>query len=54
MPEHWLAVAEVATNLTTLMQGYIANGRSTPGTPQTNDVAVEIFKTANKRNPAKK
>ena len=45
---------DVVERLTRKLEACIANGRSTPGTPQTNDVAVEIFKTANKRNPAKK
>ena len=36
------ANGEVAMNLTTLMQGYIANGRSTTGAAQTNDFDLSI------------
>jgi len=36
--------AGIVTNLLQLLQGYVANGRSTPGAPQTNDVPVDIFK----------
>jgi len=34
--------AELASKLTTLMQGYIANGRSTAGTAQKNDFDLSI------------
>jgi hypothetical protein len=34
--------------LTALLESYIANGRSTPGPKQTNDVAVEIAKPRRK------
>ena len=36
------ANGEVATKLTTLMQGYIANGRSTPGVAQKNNFDLSI------------
>jgi arylsulfatase A-like enzyme len=32
---------EVVARLTTLLAGYVSSGRSTPGAPQANDVAVE-------------
>ena len=35
---------EVITRLTKLLEKYVADGRSTPGTPQKNDVAVDIWK----------
>ncbi len=35
--------AEVVTNLVKLLEQYVANGRSTPGPPQTNDVPVDIW-----------
>lgn len=35
---------EVAARLTKLLEGYVTNGRSTPGTPQANAVPVEIHK----------
>lgn len=43
---------EIVTKLTTLMQGYISNGRSTPGIAQTNDFDLSITgsKTRGKRN----
>jgi hypothetical protein len=31
---------EVVATLTTLLEGYISRGRSTPGEPQRNDAAV--------------
>lgn len=34
----------VVARLTGLLQQYVTQGRSTPGTPQANDVAVEIWK----------
>ncbi len=36
--------AEVVTNLVKLLEKYVADGRSTPGVPQTNDVRVNIWK----------
>ncbi|HZK81601.1 MAG TPA: sulfatase-like hydrolase/transferase, partial [Humisphaera sp.] len=38
------ANAQVVERLTKLLQKYVADGRSTPGPPQKNDVAVDIFK----------
>jgi arylsulfatase A-like enzyme len=35
---------EVVKNLTTILERYVAQGRSTPGTPQKNDVPVDIRK----------
>ena len=35
---------EIVTRLTKLLEKYVAEGRSTPGTPQTNDVAVDLWK----------
>jgi len=35
---------EVVARLTKLLEKYVADGRSTPGTPQKNDVAVDIWK----------
>jgi hypothetical protein len=35
---------EVAAQLTKLLEKYIAEGRSTPGAPQSNDVAVALWK----------
>ncbi len=37
---------EVVTNLTELLEKYVADGRSTPGSPQKNDVPVDIWKSA--------
>jgi arylsulfatase A len=37
---------EVVERLTKLLEKYVADGRSTPGAPQSNDVAVEIHKQA--------
>lgn len=36
--------AKIVTRLTTLLEKYVADGRSTPGAPQKNDVAVDIWK----------
>jgi arylsulfatase A-like enzyme len=35
---------EIVAQLTKLLEKYVADGRSTPGAPQTNDVTVEIWK----------
>jgi arylsulfatase A-like enzyme len=35
---------EVVKELTVLLEKYVANGRSTPGAPQKNDVSVDIWK----------
>ena len=43
---------EVVARLTALMQHYIETGRSTPGTPQKNDVAVSL-KGGRKKGRAK-
>ena len=49
---------EVVRRLTKLLEKIVADGRSTPGTPQRNDVAVDLYKTAlnegKARNKAKK
>ncbi|MBM4017809.1 MAG: arylsulfatase, partial [Planctomycetes bacterium] len=48
---------DVVRQMTALLQKYVADGRSTPGQPQKNDVAVDIFKagqTAPSRKPAGK
>jgi arylsulfatase A-like enzyme len=48
---------EVVARLTALLERYVADGRSTPGTPQQNDAMVDIWKRATKgpdplgRNP---
>jgi len=39
---------EVVARLTKLLEQYIANGRSTPGAKQANDVAIQIRKKADK------
>jgi len=39
---------EVVARLTTLLEQYIANGRSTPGKKQANDVAIKIRKKGDK------
>jgi arylsulfatase A-like enzyme len=39
----------VVEKLTKLLEQYVANGRSTPGPPQSNDVSVSIWRTANKK-----
>ena len=36
---------EIADSLTKLLQTYVADGRSTPGRPQKNDVPLDIWKT---------
>ena len=36
---------DIVDQLTKLLDGYVAGGRSTPGTPQKNTVAVDIWKT---------
>jgi arylsulfatase A-like enzyme len=38
---------ELVKRLTGLLEGYVANGRSTPGSNQSNDVAVKIMKNNN-------
>ena len=43
---------EVVARLTKLLEKYVADGRSTPGTPQQNAVPIQIVKTA-KAAPAK-
>ncbi len=43
---------EVVARLTKLLEKYVADGRSTPGTPQQNAVPVQLVKTA-KAAPAK-
>jgi arylsulfatase A-like enzyme len=45
--------SQVVTNLLNLLQKYVADGRSTPGLRQTNDVAVDIWrdKTQPKKSP---
>jgi arylsulfatase A-like enzyme len=40
--------------LTQIMERYLADGRSTPGAPQKNDVAVQLFKKPQAAPPAKK
>jgi len=42
---------EVVARLTELLEKYVADGRSTPGAPQQNDVPVNVHKTS---GPAKK
>ena len=37
-------IREVVARLTKLLEKYVADGRSTPGPPQQNDVAVNIWK----------
>jgi arylsulfatase A-like enzyme len=43
--------ADVVAKLTTLLEKYVADGRSTPGEPQQNTVPVEIWKS---RKPGKR
>ena len=38
---------EIVASLTTLLEQYVANGRSTPGPKQTNDTTI-VIKKANK------
>ena len=35
---------EIVTRLTKLLKKYVADGRSTPGVPQKNDVVIDIWK----------
>ncbi|MEI6810132.1 MAG: arylsulfatase, partial [bacterium] len=47
--------ADVVRRLTKLLEKYVADGRSTPGTPQNNDKPVDIWKNGGKaRGPAVK
>ena len=46
--------ADVVERLTKLLEKYIADGRSTPGVPQKNDVTVEILKKAKADSKTKK
>jgi hypothetical protein len=39
---------EVIASMTKLLEKYVAEGRSTPGAPQKNDVPVDIWKQAQK------
>jgi arylsulfatase A-like enzyme len=48
------AEPEIAGRLTTLLEKYVADGRSTPGTPQKNDVPIVIRKNGGKPKAAKK
>ena len=41
----------VVTRLTALLQRYVADGRSTPGPRQTNDVPIDLLKTKAPANP---
>jgi hypothetical protein len=43
---------ELAAELTALLKKYVADGRSTPGPKQANDVPVMIYKTKAQKNPA--
>ena len=45
---------EIVEKMTTLMQGYIANGRSTPGVAQKNDFDLSLKSGGGKANPQKK
>ena len=45
---------EVVTKLTALMQKYIAEGCSTPGEPQKNDVNISVDGTGGKKKKGKK
>ena len=38
---------EMIDRLTRLLEKYVADGRSTPGTPQKNDVPIELWKDRN-------
>ena len=44
---------EVVQQLTKLLEKYVAEGRSTPGAPQANDVPVDIWKRPAKPEPKK-
>ena len=41
--------ADVAERLTKLLEKYVADGRSTPGAPQKNDVPVDIWKNGKRK-----
>jgi hypothetical protein len=41
----------VVTRLTALLQRYVADGRSTPGPRQSNDVPIDLLKTKAPTNP---
>lgn len=43
---------EIVAKLTKLLEKYIAEGRSTPGKPEQNDVSVELYKSNNKPDKA--
>jgi arylsulfatase A len=45
---------EIVEKMTTLMQGYLANGRSTPGVAQKNDFDLSLKSGGGKANPQKK
>ncbi len=45
---------EIVTRLTKLLEKYVADGRSTPGAPQKNDVEVDIWKKKPKLQEAEK
>lgn len=45
---------EIVKRLTALLTKYVADGRSTPGSPQKNDAAVDIWKWSLNKLPAKK
>ena len=38
------AQPEIVARLTKLLEKYVADGRSTPGAPQKNDVSIDIWK----------
>lgn len=38
--------AELVTSMTALLKKTVADGRSTPGKPQQNDVEVDLYKKA--------
>lgn len=42
--------AEIITNMLRLLEKYVADGRSTPGPAQTNDVPVDIWSNKNDKN----
>jgi arylsulfatase A-like enzyme len=44
---------EIVKSLVTLLEKYVAQGRSTPGEPQKNDANVDIWKRAAGRKPSK-
>ena len=41
---------EIITNMLSLLEKYVADGRSTPGPPQTNDVPVNIWSNKSDKN----